>query len=477
MNAPVERALKAIAQLEKEVRQRSAENKLASYRPYPKQRDFHHLLTRERLLIAGNQLGKTVAGSAEMAMHMTGLYPDDWQGRRFDKPVVAWGGSVTGLTTRDTVQRMLMGRPGQHGTGSIPKRLIVDHKAAIGVPDLLDHVKVKHAPTGGTSVLAFKSYEQGREKWQGESLDIVWYDEEPPLDIYTEGLTRTNATGGFVYITFTPLLGMSDVVKRFLIDRPVGTGVVTMTIADAEHYTPEQRATIIASYPVHEREARAMGIPMLGSGRAFPIEESFIVCAPFKIPAYWPRIAGIDFGWDHPTAGAWMAWDRDNDIVYVYDCYRRSEAPVAQHAAAFRAKGCDVIPVAWPHDGLNDTAIGPQLSKQYREQGIAMRAENGKFPVTADGKESGRTSVEAGVSAMLERFQSGRLKIFSHLNDVFEELRLYHRKDGKLVKERDDLISAIRYALMDLRFATVKKDRDLMDPVADWTPFDPTMAY
>jgi phage terminase large subunit-like protein len=83
------------------------------------------------------------------------------------------------------------------------------------VANALDHVVVRHQ-AGGQSVLAFKAYEKGREKWQGETLDLVWFDEEPPLDIYIEGLTRTNATGGIVMITFTPLLGMSAVVRMFL---------------------------------------------------------------------------------------------------------------------------------------------------------------------------------------------------------------------------------------------------------------------
>ncbi|WP_432421228.1 terminase large subunit domain-containing protein [Mesorhizobium huakuii] len=89
-----------------------------------------------------------------------------------------------------------------------------------GAPGALDSVVVRHGGGGdvqaGESVLSFKSFEKGREKWQGETLHGVWFDEEPPLDIYSEGLTRTNATGGITIVTFTPLLGMSDVVLLFL---------------------------------------------------------------------------------------------------------------------------------------------------------------------------------------------------------------------------------------------------------------------
>jgi phage terminase large subunit-like protein len=103
----------------------------------------------------------------------------------------------------------------QWGTGLIPGDDLVDWARRQGVPDALDSVIVKHV-SGGNSTLGFKSYDQGRTKWQGETLDFVWFDEEPNLDVYIEGLTRTNATGGMVYLTFTPLRGVSDVVYSFI---------------------------------------------------------------------------------------------------------------------------------------------------------------------------------------------------------------------------------------------------------------------
>lgn len=175
--------------------------------------------------MAGNQLGKTVAGGNEWAIHLTGRYPDWWEGRVFDDPVRFWAAGVTGESTRDNPQRILVGPPQQKeawGTGCIPFDALKDWTPARGVPDALDSVIVRHGGGGDVqakeSVLSFKSYEKGREKWQGETLQGVWYDEEPPLDIYTEGKTRTNATAGIVIVTFTPLKGMSDVVSLFLTD-------------------------------------------------------------------------------------------------------------------------------------------------------------------------------------------------------------------------------------------------------------------
>lgn len=203
-----------------EKQRRLAETRLQRYRPYARQRAFHAagVEHRERLFMAGNQLGKTYSGAAEAAIHLTGAYPDWWQGRRFDKPVRFWAGSETNEVTRDAAQRLLIGEPkdeAQWGTGLIPKAALLDWKRRQSVPDALDGVRVRHV-SGGTSILGFKSYDMGRTKWQGETLDCVWFDEEPPSDIYFEGLTRTNATNGMVYLTFTPLKGMSDVVHQFI---------------------------------------------------------------------------------------------------------------------------------------------------------------------------------------------------------------------------------------------------------------------
>lgn len=199
---------------------RKRENRLTEYEPYLKQWEFHAagVDCRERLLMAGNQLGKTYCGAAEVAYHLTGRYPEWWPGKRWDRPTRWWAGSKTGEVTRDGVQRYLVGEPkdeGSWGTGMIPKDALIGWGRRQGIADALDNVTVKHE-SGGVSTLGFKSYDQGRQKWQGETLDGVWNDEEPPMDIYMEGLTRTNATGGITMITFTPLLGMSEVVSMFL---------------------------------------------------------------------------------------------------------------------------------------------------------------------------------------------------------------------------------------------------------------------
>lgn len=458
MNLPAqspifERDLQLLKILESERETRRSQNRLLTYQPYNKQRDFHGAgaTYRERLFLAGNQLGKTLSGSFEYAMHLTGRYPDWWHGRRWDRPVVGWAAGVTGETTRDTVQRLLMGRPGALGTGAIPKACVVDTTRALGVSDLLDTIRVKHE-SGGESILAFKFYEKGREKWQAETLDLVWFDEEPPEDIYSEGLTRTNATGGLVYITATPLMGMTQVISRFLQEESPDRHVTTMTIDDADHYTPEERARIIRSYPPHERDARARGIPMLGSGRIYPVLEELVFCKRFEIPKHFKHIGAMDFGYDHPFAAIHLAYDPDDDIIYITRVYRIKEKLPVDHAAVLRTWG-EWLPWAWPHDGFQtEKGTGIQLKEQYVKAGLNMLDEHATH-------EEGGNSVEAGIMDLLERMETGRLKVFDDLEDWKSEFRLYHRDKGKIVKLGDDLMDATRYGRMMLRFAKVKQPK------------------
>lgn len=433
-----------------ELDRRKRTNILSAYKPYPKQKEFHAAGAkfRERLFMAGNQLGKTLGGAAEMTYHLTGKYPEDWEGHRFDKAIIALAGSESYELTRDGVQRLLVGPPmneEEWGTGYIPKNDIVSYTRRSGVSGALDSITVRHI-SGGASTLLFKAYEQGRGKWQANTVHYVWFDEEPPEDVYFEGITRTNATGGLIAVTFTPLKGMSSVVARYILEHSEDRTVITMTIDDADHYTPEERRKIIASYPAHEREARTRGIPSLGSGRIFPVLEENIVIDPMDIPKHWAQIGGLDFGWDHPTAAARIAWDRDDDIIYITRDYRQREATPVIHVAALKPWD-KWLPWSWPHDGLqHDKTSGDQLAVQYRELELNLLWERATF-------EDGSNGVEAGVLDMLTRMQTGRLKVFRTCIYWLEEFRLYHRVDGKIVKERDDVISASRYAIMMKRFA------------------------
>ena len=448
-------------------------NLALAYKPYPKQLEFHTngATKRERALLAANQVGKTRCAGMEVKYHTTGEYPPWWEGRRFDGPTRGWAAGTSAEGTRDGVQRILLGEGSEHGTGTIPKAAIIDVKMARGTPNAVAQIFIKHK-SGGTSYIGFRTYEQEVDRWASESLNWLWCDEEPPIKLYTEGLARLTARQGIAFSTLTPLLGMTKMIQMFYpqpdtLDR----SLTMMTLDDVGHFTQNEKEQIYAAYPPHEREARMLGIPMLGSGRVFPVTRASIMCKPFEIPDHWPLLGGIDFGWDHPTGCVSIAWDRDADCIYVTHAYKEREKDPSQMSVEIKNWNPGQ-PWAWPHDGnrIGDRSQNLTEAGMYRRAGVRMLPEHATF-------DDGGHSTEAGVMEMLLRMRSGRLKVFHHLEAWFAEFDLYHRKDGKLVKENDDLLSATRMCVMAKRFArTAEPMNRFPTSVPDYDPLSREVA-
>mgnify|MGYP003147284378 FL=1 len=464
--------LEKAVEVARELRQRERYNRLDFYDPYPYQLRFHETGAdaNQRLLMAANRIGKSYSGAAELAYHVTGLYPKWWNGRRYRQPIVAWAGGVSNETTRDIVQHELLGSPDDpeaFGSGAIPKNLIMKTERKPGVPNAKSVALIKHV-SGGNSSLFFKAYEMGVEKWQGRSVDCVWLDEEPGRDIYSQAVTRTLDRRGMVYMTFTPERGMTETVASFINSIKPGQALINATWDDASqsvmsmngqrgHLHESIMEQILSSYSPHEREMRRYGRPSIGSGLVFPVMEEKLIVDPVELKDHWPRICGIDFGFDHPTACVWLAWDKDEDVVYLYDCYRQSKASPAVHAAVIKTRP-HYIPISWPHDGNRRDSMGnPGLAEQYRSLGCNFLPFHFENP-PALGQKKGGNSVEEGIMALLQRMEADQFKVFATLGDWWEEFRMYHRKEGKIVPIRDDLMSATRYAALTLRYAVSGKD-------------------
>jgi phage terminase large subunit-like protein len=219
----------------REAERRGRQHKIDTFYPdegplrrelYPKHLEFFRAGAsfRERCALAANRIGKTEGmGGYETALHLTGQYPDWWEGRRFERPIMAWAAGKTNETARDIVQRKLFGpvtgegtvHKSVYGTGLVRGNCIGDITWKQGVQNFIDTVKVRHA-SGGWSQLGLKSYQQGRGSFEGTEQDLIWLDEEPPLDIYSECLIRTATTDGIVMLTFTPLEGVTGTVLTFL---------------------------------------------------------------------------------------------------------------------------------------------------------------------------------------------------------------------------------------------------------------------
>ena len=471
-NSAERKSIEKAVEIAREIRSRERFNKLDFYDPYTYQKNFHDTggSANQRLLMAANRIGKSYCGAAELAYHCTGLYPKWWSGRRFTQPIVAWAGGVSNETTRDIVQFELLGStddPEAFGSGSIPKKHIIKTERKPGVPNAKSVALIRHV-SGGNSSLFFKAYEMGIEKWQGRSVDCVWLDEEPSRDIYSQAVTRTLDRKGMVYMTFTPESGMTETVASFINRLQKGQSLVNATWDDASesvksmngengHLNEDVMQQILSSYSPHEREMRRYGRPSIGSGLVFPLGEEQVITDPVHIEEHWPRIAAIDFGWDHPTAVVWCAIDRDEDIFYIYDCYRASKASPSVHSENIKTRP-HFIPIAYPHDGNRRDSMGnPGLADQYRNLGCNFLLEHFSNPPSL-GVNKGSNSIEEGLMAMLQAIEGDKFKVFSTLSDWFEEFRMYHRKFNKVVPIRDDLMSATRYAFQSQRFAVSGKD-------------------
>lgn len=406
-------------------------------------------------LCAANRIGKTYTGTYIDAIHLMGDYPDNWEGHRFDKGILAWLLGYSGEKTRDLLQQELFGRfnNGQLSGGLIPADKIVDYKSMTGTPGALREVRVKHS-SGSISTCQFWSYSQGQHALMGDSVDWYHIDEEPKDQaIYPQVLTRTatgdRGRGGRGILTFTPENGRTDLVIKFMDDPGKGQRFIQKGWDDAPHLSEEVKEVLLESFPPHQRDMRTKGVPMLGHGRIYDLSEEFITCDSFDIPAHWLVIGGMDFGYDHPQAQVRLAINPDTQDIYLTHAWKREKSSASDAWTACRSWQKN-IPIAWPHDGLMHEK-GRDDSKQqkdhYSDAGFTMLGQRATWDGTSN-------SVEQGIYEIRLAMQVGKFKVFRGLRDFFDEFNQYHRDDkGKIVKIRDDILDAIRYAYMMRRCA------------------------
>ena len=416
---------------------------------------------RQCLLMAANRVGKTYTGCYIDAIHATGRYPEWWDGYKYDHAPLIWCLGYSGDKCRDLLQQAIFGAysSGSFSGGLITEDLILD---AVGgaIPRLAQQVNIKWVSEDGLreeiTVLQFKSYSQGQHALMGDGVDWYHVDEEPKdATIWPQVLTRTasgdRGNGGRGILTFTPENGKTELVSKFMDDPSQGQYLQTATWDDAPHLSDEIKEEILAAYPAYQRDMRSKGIPLMGSGLIYEVDENDIKCDPFEVPDYWFVINGMDFGWDHPQAHIQLVWDRDADTFYLINAFKRSKIQPFEAWHVVKPWATNV-PTAWPHDGLqHEKGSAKQQKDYYIEEGFNMLPEHATW-------EDGGNGVWAGIMELNNLMKTDRFKIVSTLTDVFEELRQYHTKttpDGKsvIVKIKEDLLDAIRYAYMMRRYA------------------------
>lgn len=432
----------------------------------------------ERIFIASNRTGKSVAGAYELACHLTGIYPEWWKGKRFNKPIKAWAAGSDAKATRDTAQKELIGPIGAWGTGMIPNELLGKFWMLAGVPQGVDTIEIKHA-SGGTSVLSFKNYEQDTKAFYGTALDAIWLDEECPENIYNECLLRTMTTEGLVFVTFTPLHGLTPLVVKFyskadllggapglagiqaekveeddgydarLANRKkVAKGIINAGWDDAPWLSEDSKRRMLDDTLPHLRDARSKGIPAMGSGNIYPIALDNILVDAFQIPDYYERLFALDVGWNR-TAALWVARNPDTDVYYIYDEYYGAREEPVVHAASIKSRGAWIPGVIDPAARGRSQVDGRQLYNMYQQLlDNLMKANN---------------EVESGIQMVYDLLSQGKIKVFRNLMNFQKEYILYRRDlNGKIIKEHDHLMDCLRYLINNIVRALSKQVRQSM---------------
>lgn len=422
-------------------------------------------------LIAANRVGKTDTATYIDAIHLLGEYPDGWKGHRFNHAPLMWCLGYSGEKCRDLLQAAIIGKKvnGEFTGGLIPPDRIVTTEPMTGTPNAVRSAYIRHA-SGDLSKVQFWSYTQGQHALMGDDIDWFHIDEEPEdQTIYPQVLTRTatgdQGRGGRGILTFTPENGRTELVIQ-LLDTPAASQFcMNVGWDDAPHLTEETKQALLESYPPHQRDMRTKGIPMLGHGRIFDFSEDAITCEPFPIPKHYMVIDGMDFGWDHPQSRVQLAIDMDSETFYVTKAWKASKTSPAEAWGATKS-WANKVPTAWPQDGLQtEKGSGLQQREYYSDAGFLMLPEAAQWP-------DGSRSVEPGLFELHDLMSTGRFKVFAGLRDWFEEFNFYHRDDrGRIVKTRDDLLDATRYAYMMRRFAKrygdigIVKDKKIPAPI------------
>lgn len=401
-------------------------------------KDYH-----QRLFIAANRVGKTLGMGCELVFHLTGQYPEWWEGKRFESSNQWW---VCGVNARDVkvvLQDLLIGKVNEFGQGLVPyASLDVDTiKDAKRIDTPINSFRIKHK-SGGWSSVEFKTYEQGRQSFQGTERSI-WLDEECPQDIYTECLTRTATGDNILVMTFTPLKGPTPLIKDFLgemtiselTDGPIDEHrfVTQCGWDDVPHLTEKIKASLLASYPPHMRDARSKGIPALGSGVIYPVPIHDYLIEPFEIPKHWKRNYGMDVG--NKTSAVWLAHDPETKVSYVYSDYYKERAEPSIHTASIKARG-EWIPGAIDPASRGRSQIdGKQLMQMYSDLGLHL--------------EPAINAVETGLYECWEGLSTGKIKVFKGCAQFMREIQSYMRDEkGNVVKKDDHVMDAFRYAYM-----------------------------
>lgn len=436
--------VRGILRIESELAARASEplRRYNADKVHLKQAEFHRATQRNRWVFGGNRSGKTECGAVESVWLALGEHP--YKPNRPD--VQGWVVSLTQQVQRDVAQSKIL--------KYLPPRRIEDvvmTSGRKGSPEygIIDHILVRNA-FGGISKLGFKSCDQGREKFQGASLDFVWFDEEPPLDVYEECRMRVFDRSGYIFGTMTPLKGLTWVYDEIELNSRNDPEVwcTHMEWKDNPYLDPAEVENMSAVMSADEQQSRRYGRFFAGEGLVYPeFDPARHVIDPFDVPPEWQCAVSIDPGLNNPTSCHFYAVDFDGAIYVVGEHYERGRG-IDWHAEKILALADRL---GWRRDtsgrlrALIDSAASQRtlaseksVAELFYERGIAVNTRVNK-------------DLYSGIQRVKSLFSRvpTRIFIFRDCVNLIRELKGYWWGDGDRPRKVDDhALDELRYFVM-----------------------------
>lgn len=426
------------------------EDKLSNYNKdiiHEKQMAFHRCQKKNRWVFGGNRSGKTECGAVETVWWARGIHPY----RENRKNVSGWVVSVSYEVQREVAQLKVLSYLKKEWIENIVMQSGKKDSAEYGI---IDYIVVRNV-FGGLSKIGFKSIDQGREKFQGASLDFVWFDEEPPEDIYEECRMRVLDRKGEIWGTMTPLKGLTWVYDEIYLNKHNSNEVwhEEMEWADNPYLDKNEVAELSSSLTEDSINSRRFGKFNVECGLVYPeFQESIHVIEPFDVPFDWQDTFSIDPGLNNPLSCHFYATDYDGNVYVVGEWYERGRDIDYHTKKIFElAKRLN-----WHYDsagrlrGIIDSA-STQRTLQSMKSVAELFYDNGILLNTKVNKD-----VFTGISRVKEYLKNNKLFIFRTCPNMIREIKSYWWKDGDSVRKVDD------HAMDDLRYYIMSKPKELV---------------
>ena len=448
--------VREILALEREQKRRAAEP-LRLYnaeKVHLKQMEFHRCGSRNRWVFGGNRSGKTECGAVESVWLALGEHP--YKPNRPD--VQGWVVSLTQQVQRDVAQSKIL--------KYLPPRRIADIVMASGrkgAPEygIIDHITVRNA-FGGLSKIGFKSCDQGREKFQGTSLDFVWFDEEPPFDVYEECRMRVFDRRGYIFGTMTPLKGLTWVYGEIELNERGDPEVWCshMEWKDNPYLAEEEVENMTSFMSEEEQQSRRFGRFHTGQGLVYPeFDPERHVIEPFSVPSDWQCAVSIDPGLRNPTSCHFYAVDYDGRIYVVGEHYEKGK-DIDWHAERILALADSL---GWRRDSSGRLRALIDSAASQR----TLAAEKSVAELFAERGISVNTRVNKDLYSGIQRVKSLFCKdppaifIFKNCVNLIRELKGYWWGEGDVPRKIDD------HALDELRYFVMSRPVPSLPPVPE----------